>query len=54
MAMPSMAEQSERGDAHRATIGSMVTRPRASATGTSSAVGLASQPARVSESSQSA
>ena len=53
-AMPSMAEQSDRGDGHRATIGPALTRPSASATGTCSAAGLASQPARVSESTQSA
>ena len=53
-AMPSIAEQSDRGDGQRATIGSALTRPSASATGTCSAAGPASQPARVSESSQSA
>ena len=53
-AMPSMAEQSDRGDGQRATTGPAVTRPSASATGTCSAVGPAFQPARVSESSQCA
>ena len=53
-AMPSIAEQSDRGDGHRATIGSALTRPSASATGTCSAAVPAFQPARVSESSQSA
>ncbi len=52
--MPSIAEQSDRGDGHRATIASALTRPSASATGTCSAAGAASQPARASESSQRA
>ena len=53
-AMPSIAEQSDRGDGHRAMIASALTRASASATGTCSAAGAASQPARVSESTQCA
>ena len=34
VAMPSIAEQSDRGDGHRARTGEAVTRPNASATGT--------------------
>ncbi len=53
-AMPSIAEQSDRGDGQRATIGPAPTRPSAPVTGTRSMAGLASQPALSSESSHSA
>ncbi len=52
--MPSIAEQSARGDGQRATIGSALTRPSASVTAACSVAGAASQPARSSESSQTA
>ena len=50
--MPSIAEQSDRGDGQRATIGPALTRPSASVTAARSVSGLASQPALDSESSQ--
>jgi hypothetical protein len=53
-AMPSIAEQSDRGDGQRATIDSALTRPSASVTAARSVAGVASQPALVSESSQAA